>query len=473
MELVSERLFGRKASLEGTASKRVTAVPRWAAAIFLSGCLLGCLKTPDRYAASSLDAKVNPPANFEVDGQPFCFVGGNNYYLSYKPKPMVDDVLTSAQAMGVRVMRIWGFIDRGSLDKSVPAVDTDDGVKDGFYFQYWDPQAKRPAYNDGANGLVGLDYALAKAAELNIKIVVVLTNNWKDFGGMDQYLAWYGHKAHHEFYTQPDVKQAYKDWAAHLITRTNTVTGKVYRDDPTIFAWELSNEARCKGSGAAGQGWTNSTIVDWAGEMSRYIKSIDPNHMVAVGDEGFLNGGGEHWTYKANDGVDHAALTALPGIDYGTFHMYPEDWGTGFKWADGWIKAHERVARDLGKPTVLEEYGVKVKRDEQGVVIGGLDTRLPLYARWNDLLLKGGANASMFWMLAGIETQGGVYKDYDHYNVYRGDETANLLSAYAKRFSASAPACVDGVHNPNDKSPFVHVPRPPQAVAFGWGPSEG
>lgn len=481
MELVLKRLFGRNprrlAVPAGASLARLApafSAGRLGLAIFLSGCLAGCLKTPDRYAASSLDVKTNPAANFELDGQPFCFVGSNNYYLAYKAHPMVDDVLASAQGMGIRVMRIWGFIDRGSLDNTaVPAVDTDSGIKDGFWFQYWDPVAKKPAYNDGANGLVGLDYALAKAEQTNVKIVIVLTNNWKDFGGMDQYNAWYGHTAHHEFYTSADTKQAYKDWVSHLISRKNTITGRLYRDDPTIFAWELGNEPRCKGSGAASPGWTNSTIVDWAGEMSRYIKSLDPNHMVAVGDEGFMNGGGEHWTYKANDGVDHQALTALPAVDYGTFHMYPEDWGTGWKWADGWIKSHQRVARDLGKPTVLEEYGVKVKRDEQGNVVGGLDTRLPLYARWNELMLKGGGNGSMFWILSGIEANGGVYKDYDHYTVYKGDESGNLLSTYAKRFATSAPACQNAGPSSGVPSPFVRVRRSAVPVAFGWGPSEG
>jgi len=104
--------------------------------------------------------------------------------------------------MGVKVVRLWGFIDRGSLDGSVPSVDGD-GSKDGHYFQAWDPAQHHAVYNDGPSGLQSLDYALAKASSLQLKVVLVLTNNWREFGGMDQYLAWYGLSAHQDFYNGP------------------------------------------------------------------------------------------------------------------------------------------------------------------------------------------------------------------------------------------------------------------------------
>jgi mannan endo-1,4-beta-mannosidase len=449
---------------------RPRSVARGGAVLSLAALSLGCLKTPDRYAQSTLDLQADPPASFEVDGKPFCFAGSNNYYPIFKPKPVVDDLFGAARALGLKVMRVWGMLDRGSLDGSVPNADGD-GHKENVYFQYWDAAAKRPAYNDGEDGLQRLDYVLAAAAKNDVKVIVVLINNWRAFGGIDQYLMWFGRNEHHEFFTAPELKQAYRDWVRHVITRKNTVNGRNYRDDPSVFAWELANEPRCKGGNAfdTSSGWDKSTITGWADEMSTYIKSLDPNHLVSVGDEGFLDGGGDHWAYKANDGVDHAALTGLPAVDFGTFHLYPEDWGTPPKFGEQWIVDHLKVARALGKPTILEEYGIKVTRAQGNVgeVTQGWQARRANYQRWNDIMLQRGGNAAFPWMLAGVDEDRRRYPDYDRFVFYDDDETGKLIGEYAKAF-ANAPACRVQKANGAPASAFVSVVRPPEHVALGW-----
>jgi len=452
---------------------------RAAAAALCAFLLGGCLKTPDRYAATTLDVKVNPPASFELEGKPFCFGGSNNYYPIFKPRPVVDDLFLAAKALDMRVMRVWAMMDRGSLDGKVANSDPNNSDKEGVYFQYWDPARKAPAYNDGPQGLERLDYVLAKAAELDLKIIVVLVNNWRAFGGIDQYLIWYGRDKHHEFFTAPELKTAYKNWASHVVGRTNSINGRKYKDDPTVFSWELANEPRMKGGNAFDRstGWDKTTLTDWAGEMSAYIKSLDSNHMVSVGDEGFLDGGGEHWAYKANDGVDHKALTALPGIDFGTFHLYPEDWGAKLEWGEQWIIDHLRVAHEVGKPTVLEEYGAKVGRanDKLGPIIKGWPERERAYRRWNEILLRRGGNGFLPWMLSGIDEGEGrpIYPDYDGYGFYKDDETGRLIGDYAKKF-ITAPACESqpaGSSGP--ASPFVRARKAPESVAFGWVEPKG
>src|SRR5688572_24451576 len=182
-------------------------------------------------------------SNLRLDGREFRFAGTNNYYLMYKSPFMVDDVFADAQGAGFNVVRTWGFLDIGNQDGS----DSVRGIQEGTYFQYWD--GDRPAYNDGPTGLEKLDYVLASARQHGIKLIIPLTNNWNDFGGMDQYVRWRDRSTdttepdrtwyHDDFYTDTVIRGWYKDWISHVLDRTNSITGVKYKDDPTVMAWEL------------------------------------------------------------------------------------------------------------------------------------------------------------------------------------------------------------------------------------------
>src|SRR5262245_6288258 len=156
--------------------------------------------------------------DFQLDGKPFRFAGTNNYYLMYKSPLMVDDVFADASAAGFTVLRTWGFLDIGNQDGS----NSVRGKQEGVYFQYWDGDS--PAYNDGPDGLQKLDYVLASARRHNIRLVVPLTNNWNDFGGIDQYVRWADGRFHDDFYTNPTIRGWYQDWISHVLNRVNTLT---------------------------------------------------------------------------------------------------------------------------------------------------------------------------------------------------------------------------------------------------------
>jgi mannan endo-1,4-beta-mannosidase len=405
--------------------------------------------------------------HFIVDGKPFCLSGTNNYYLPWKSTKMCDDVLVSAKEMNLTVMRTWGSQERGSLDGTMPNTDGD-GTKEGVYYQYWDAHAQKPAYNDDPKtGLGRLDYVVHKARELGIKLIFTLVNNWPDTGAMDQYVRWYSGKCHHEFYTDARIRRAFKDWTRHLIEHVNSIDGVPYRDDPTIFAWELANEPRAINYGKydCASGWDKTTLVKWADDMSGFIKSIDPNHMVAVGDEGFLGSGG-HWLFNTPDGVDHAALTAVKHVDFATFHAYPDNWKTELPIMRRFIQENLDVARKLGKPTVLEEYGIVVSRDDKNQIAGGWERRAVTYKNWNELVMHGGAAGSMFWILSGSDDQLGLYPDYDHFTLYKGDPTHQLMKPYFQRFATEAQACRGAEQNLGAPSPFARATRMHQVAVL-------
>lgn len=417
-----------------------------------------------------------PSASFILNGEPFCFAGTNNYYLIYKSHKMVDDVLGATKSLGLKVIRIWAYLDRGSLDGTVRDVDGP-GEKGGVYFQYWDTEQQRPAYNDGATGLEHLDYVLQKAKELDLKVMLVLTNNWKEFGGIDQYIVWYGLKDHHQFYTNPTVVRAYENWIDHLVHRRNSINGSLYRDDPTIFGWELANEPRCINAGEFDHpsACTPAILTKWADVTSTFIRSVDPNHLISVGDEGFFaNGTSSH--YDGSEGVDHLALLAVKHVDFGTYHLYPETWGHPTSWANKWIEDHIEAARSAGKPTLLEEYGIIARRRADGLITDDARRR-KAYTRWHDLVERRGGNGALFWMLAGIddeaEAQHGMYPDYDHFELYTTDAAAGLVQALAKTMTTDSQACKlyrKLVPAGEAKSPFVTASPPPnraEALA-GW-----
>lgn len=62
---------------------------------------------------------------------------------------------------------------------------------------------------------------------------------------MVQYIQWAGAEGHDPFFTDPDVKKLFKNHIDTMVNRRNTINNRLYKDDPTIFAWDLMNEPRC------------------------------------------------------------------------------------------------------------------------------------------------------------------------------------------------------------------------------------
>lgn len=331
----------------------------------------------------------------------FYFAGTNNYYLHYASHFMIDDVLKNAVAIGLPVMRTWGFLDgnasNGFVMQPAPGVYPEDGYE-------------------------RFDYTVWQAGLLGLKLVVVLVNNWDDFGGMDQYVSWFGGTNHDEFYTNPDIKAAYKNYVRHFLHRRNRYTGRLMLEEPAIMTWELANEPRCQ-SDASGD-----TLFNWVREMSFFIKSMDRRHLVSVGDEGWFNiPGNADWTYNGSQGVDWKRNNALPTVDYGTLHLYPDYWGKDNTWALQWISDHISAGRSINKPVVLEEYGWL-----------DLTTRDSIYQGWTDEIYKQGGAGDQFWILTGLQDDGTLYPNYDGFRVTYPSSTASVISAHAARMRAKS-----------------------------------
>jgi mannan endo-1,4-beta-mannosidase len=361
----------------------------------------------------------------EERGRTFRVVGGANYYLMYKSPAMVDAVLETAAANGFNVVRMWGSIDIGNQDGS----NSIRGKADGVYFQYWDGAA--PAYNDGPDGLEHLDYVIYKAGQLGLRLMIPFVNNWNDFGGMDQYVRWRNGQYHDDFYTDPIIRGWYKNWIEHLLTRVNGYTGVAYKDDPTIMVWELANEPRCISAGAYPRSstCTTQTLLDWAADVSAFVKSIDANHLVSAGDEGFYcSPGAQDWTENCSEGVDTLALASLPHIDVASLHLYPESWGKTPAWGTEWIRRHLLDARRIQERAFLGEFGLRDKA-----------IRNPVYKEWTDTVVANGGSGGVYWMLADKQDNGTLYPDFDGFTVYCPSPVCITLSNFATMMRLRGP----------------------------------
>ncbi|KAJ0976501.1 hypothetical protein J5N97_018466 [Dioscorea zingiberensis] len=301
----------------------------------------------ERGGASDHFVKVNG-TRFVVNGGPFYANGFNAYWLmskASKPEEMdkVTRVLRQASAYGMTVVRTWAFSDGG----------------------YRPLQASPGFYNEET--FKGLDFVISEANKYGLRLILSLVNNFKAFGGKSQYVEWAIERGENltsedDFYTNDLVREFYKNHVKTILLRKNSKTGVIYKDDPTIMAWELMNEGRCK-SDLSGR-----TMQAWIEEMAGHVKAIDGNHLLEVGLEGFFGQDGEVDQLDSigsmNVGTDFIANNQIQGIDFATIHVYPDQWisrsddSTQLNFVAEWIYSHAQVADEfLKKPLLVTEFG--------------------------------------------------------------------------------------------------------------------
>jgi mannan endo-1,4-beta-mannosidase len=281
-----------------------------------------------------------------------------------------------------------------------------------------------PALQDSAMNInetlwVGLDLLLSEMKKRGMTATVVLNNFWPWSGGMAQYVSWYTgdsipyppphpngnwdtyQKFAAKFYTMPVAKEHFKNVVKKLIERVNSVTGVPYKNDPAILAWELANEPR--GMDKA------EDMLKWIDETSKYIESLDPNHLITTGAEGYT-------TDPRYTGTDFIQMHSFPAIDYTTAHIWIQNWGwydpkkhdstypTAEENMKSYLKKHAEEAFKMKKPFVLEEFGIM----KDG---GSFDPRATtrnrdkyyeaVFKEIIQLAKEGKANGVNFWAWAG------------------------------------------------------------------------
>lgn len=338
---------------------------------------------------------------FVHEGKPFYIAGTNNHYLGWGSHAEVDDVLTTARRMNFNVVRTIMHSVIGSLDGTTkPTIwnwrstaDSSNMGMHGVYILYWDTERDTWAWNDSTvNGLGRWDYVIYRAAQLGLKLDIALLDFWQWAGGVQQINSWLvpGYDPSNDpqrytfFYSDPRTKAFYKDWVHHVLNRRNTITGIMYKDDPTIFAWDLMNEPEIDNTTLDSDGIP--LAQSWISEMSAYIRSIDRHHLVASGGEGF---------YDRASVIDPGVELSIPSIDFGVWHTYPDYHGITPEQVIDLIHRHGRTAVEAGKPVLLQEFAYSYLHSDQPEV----------YKSWVDAIYHDPNSAGWtFWRLVGRET---------------------------------------------------------------------
>ncbi|XP_057973739.1 mannan endo-1,4-beta-mannosidase 5-like [Malania oleifera] len=356
---------------------------------------------------------------FVVDGSRFLFNGFNAYWMMHvaaepAERHKVSEVFGDAAAAGLSVCRTWAFGDGGDT-----ALQISPGVYDERVFQ-------------------ALDFVIWEARKYGIRLILSFVNNYDDFGGRAQYVRWaQGAGASinraDDFYTDPVVKNYYKNHVKRVTTRFNTITGTVYRDDPTIMAWELMNEPRCQSD------YSGRTINGWVEEMAAYVKSIDNKHLLEIGMEGYY--GDSMPEKKQNNpgyqvGTDFISSNLIREIDFVTIHAYPDIWLVGqsensqMDFMQRWMSSHWTDSKKiLKKPLVITEFGKSSK--DPGYTINARESYLnSVYTTINNFARSGNGGTiagSLVWQLMAQ----GMEPYHDGYEIVlsQNPSTARIISA--------------------------------------------
>jgi hypothetical protein len=350
--------------------------------------------TPTPNLSPTPDATAPPattPGGFVVrcgislclDGRPYLFTGLNIYNANSRDN-------------------CWYTLGSGGgLDSSLTAIGTGQEAFRAWFFQ-------RLATTNGARDWSAFDHTLAVAAAHGVRVVATLTNQWGDcenVSGSPLYKAETWYQSGYKTGVDAGMTETYRDWVREIVTR--------YRDNPTILAWQMINEAEARTSGTGSCSSTaKSSVHNWTVDVSGLIKSLDSNHLVSLG----TIGNGQCGT---STGTAYEDLHAISTIDLCEYHDY--DSPTSPMPGDEWNGLATRLAQcqARGKPMFVGEVGIKTSDALSA------STRAAHMAAKFSAQFSAGVVGALPWEWAATGQNSG-----DGYSIGPNDPMLSLLSIY-------------------------------------------
>jgi len=239
---------------------------------------------------------VRNGTSLQLSGKPFRYSGPNVEWLgleAYGPlDPLgprypshfeVDDVLDTAKEMGARVIRSQTLADSVGCDLCI--------------------EPRLGVFNPKA--FDSTDYAIKAAHDHGIRLVMPLVGDCATcyWGGLGKYLEWTHQKDLGAFFTEPATIAAFEQHIDAVLNHKNALTGVLYKDDPTILAWEDCNMCGIVPLFTSSQR-SLAPYVAWVDTIGKFIKSVEARHLF------FDNSGLFHFDKGALDTRSPDAITS-------------------------------------------------------------------------------------------------------------------------------------------------------------------
>ncbi|MDW4571923.1 cellulose binding domain-containing protein [Microbacterium sp. M3] len=408
---------------------------RWSFLLILLGVgalIVSLLAATSAARASADDFVERCGIHFCINGETAYFAGANSYDLftygagsgdtetQYMYKDKIDQQFADMAADGVNLVRTWMF-SHENWHGFTPA---------------------RGVQNEQEWAL--FDYILYSAEQHGVRVIPTFENYWSAYGGIGTILSWNGlansHPSTGAFFDQqkcPGCLDDYLDHVDYALNRVNHYTGVAYKDDPTIFAWELMNEPRHQDQ-TPGDNAVGAVFNAWVDTVGAHIRSIDDRHMITTGVEGQ----GSEYGYGSDNGVPFVATCQNEYVDFCSAHLYPTEWWADLSIAETttlleqWIHDSHEV---VGKPFFLGEFNAHgSERGEYWEAI-------------YQTLEETDAAASAFWWYQDRAKDG-------TFGVLKGDPELAIFREHAAALAAKSGAVV--TPNPGPTGTATPTPTP-------------
>lgn len=372
--------------------------------------------------------------HFVRNGNPYTFIGTNFWY---------GPILASDGRGGDYDRLVWELDAMKEMGiENLRVLVGGDGA-DGVFSRVEPTLQTAPGeYNDTL--LVGLDRFLVELGKRDMQAVLYVNNSWEWSGGYGQYLEWAtGERTliplvdgyvpfmqqMAEFQTSKPSQELYFNHLRNIVSRTNSITGKPYSEDPAIFAWQLGNEPRCFSDDPE----VRDGYIGWMTEAARIVKEIDGNHLLSTGNEGFMG--------CEQDQDLLRRVNSIPGIDYMTIHIWPYNWAwarpealledveSAISKTQEYIAMHRELGQELGLPVVAEEFGYP--RDGFNPSMEASTRARDVYYTYVFSQIGTGLDGANFWGWSGYAIP--LHEQWESGDPYTGDpaqESQGLNGVY-------------------------------------------